>query len=101
MKDKNFSKEFDDVFDEELKEYQEFNFYGYSLDKIGIAQGIPFRMQKKLFIEKNDLISYLHTITAKQKVIFGGVYQREVYEPILQEEVNKFSLNFALLFDGG
>ena len=100
MKNKNFSKNFDDVFDEEQLCYNEFNYYGYSSSKIGIAQGIPFRMQTKLFSEENELMSYLNTITERQNVIFGGVEKKEVYDQILQEEDEKYFLRFALLIDG-
>ena len=73
MKNKNFSKNFDDVFDEEQVCYNEFNYFGYSSDKLGLAEGIPFRMQIKSFFDEKDLVSFLHTITKRQDVIFGGV----------------------------
>ena len=100
MKNKNFSKNFDDVFDEEQLVYNEFNYYGYSSSKIGIAQSIPFRMQIKSFSEENELMSYLNIITERQNVVFGGVEKKEVYDQILQEEVEKYFLRFALLVDG-
>ena len=100
MKNKNFSKNFDDVFDEEQVCYNEFNYYGYSTSKFGIAQSIPFRMQTKLFSEENELMSYLNIITERQNVVFGGVEKKEVYDQILEEEVEKYFLRFALLIDG-
>ena len=99
MKNKNFSKNFDDVFDEEQIFYNEFNYYGYSSSKFGIAQSIPFRMQIKSFSEEKELMSYLNTITERQNVIFGGVEKKEVYDQILQEKVEKCFLRFALLID--
>ena len=100
MKNKNFSKEFDDVFDKEQIVYNEFNYFGYSSAKIGLAEGIPFRMQIKSFFEEKDLVSFLHTITKKQNVIFGGVEKRNAYDSINDEEVLKYFLKFALIVDG-
>ena len=100
MKNKNFSKEFDDVFDEEQVCYNEFNYFGYSSGKIGFAEGIPFRMQIKSFFEEKDLVSFLHTITKRQNVIFGGVEERHAYDPINDEKVLKYFLKFALIVDG-
>ena len=100
MKNKNFSKEFDDVFDEEQIRYNEFNYFGYSSAKIGFAEGIPFRMQIKSFFDKKDLVSFLHTITKRQNVIFGGVKEKNAYDSINEEEVLKYFLKFALIVDG-
>ncbi len=100
MKNKNFSRKFDDVFDEEQIIYNEFNYFGYSSAKIGLAESIPFRMQIKSFFEEKDLVSYLHTITKRQNVIFGGVEKRSAYDSLNDEEVLKYFLKFALLVDG-
>ena len=100
MKNKNFSRKFDDVFDEEQIIYNEFNYFGYSSAKIGLAESIPFRMQIKSFFEEKDLVSYLHTITKRQNVIFGGVEKRSAYDSLNDEEVMKYFLKFALLVDG-
>ena len=100
MKNKNFSKNFDDVFDEEQLFYNEFNYYGYSSSKFGIAQSIPFRMQIKSFLEEKELMSYLNTITERQNVIFGGVEKKSVFDYTFQEEVKKYFLKFAFVIDG-
>ena len=97
MKNRNFSKEFDDVFDEEQVCYNEFNYFGYSSDRLGLAEGIPFRMQIKSFFDEKDLVSFLHTITKRQDVIFGGVEEKYAYDSINQEEVLKYFLKFALI----
>ena len=99
MKNKNFSKEFDDVFDEEQVCYNEFNYFGYSSAKIGLAESIPFRMQTKSFFSEKDLVSYLHTITKRQNVIFGGVEERSAYDALNDENVIKYFLRFALIVD--
>jgi len=100
MKNKNFSKNFDDVFDEEQVCYNEFNYFGYSSAKIGLAEGIPFRMQIKSFFDEKDLVSFLHTITKRQNVIFGGVEEKNAYDSINEEKVLKYFLKFALIVDG-
>ena len=100
MKNKNFSREFDDVFDEEQVCYNEFNYFGYSSAKIGLAESIPFRMQIKSFFEEKDLVSFLHTITKRQNVIFGGVQEQYAYDSINDEKVLKYFLKFALIVDG-
>ena len=100
MKNKNFSKEFDDVFDEEQVCYNEFNYFGYSSAKIGLAESIPFRMQIKSFFDEKDLVSFLYTITKRHNVIFGGVEERHAYDPINDEEVLRYFLKFALIVDG-
>ena len=97
MKNKNFSKNFDDVFDEEQVCYNEFNYFGYSSDKLGLAEGIPFRMQIKSFFDEKDLVSFLHTITKRQDVIFGGVEEKNVYDYLNEEEIIKYFLKFALI----
>lgn len=97
MKNKNFSKNFDDVFDEKQICYNEFNYFGYSSGKFGLAEGIPFRMQIKSFFDEKDLVSFLHTITKRQDVIFGGVEEQNAYDPINEEEVLKYFLKFALI----
>ena len=97
MKNKNFSKNFDDVFDEEQICYNEFNYFGYSSAKMGIAEGIPFRMQVKSFFDEKDLVSFLHTITKRQDVIFGGVEEKNVYDYLNEEEIIKYFLKFALV----
>ena len=97
MKNKNFSKNFDDVFDEEQVCYNEFNYFGYSSAKLGLAEGIPFRMQIKSFFDEKDLVSFLHTITKRQDVIFGGVEEKNVYDYLNEEEIIKYFLKFALI----
>ena len=97
MKNKNFSKNFDDVFDEEQVCYNEFNYFGYSSAKLGLAEGIPFRMQIKSFFDEKDLVSFLHTITKRQDVIFGGVEEKYVYDSLNEEEIIKYFLKFALI----
>lgn len=97
MKNKNFSKNFDDVFDEEQVCYNEFNYFGYSSAKLGLAEGIPFRMQIKSFFDEKDLVSFLHTITKRQDVIFGGVEEKYVYDYLNEEEIIKYFLKFALI----
>ena len=97
MKNRNFSKNFDDVFDEEQLCYNEFNYFGYSSGKLGLAEGIPFRMQIKSFFDEKDLVSFLHTITKRQDVIFGGVEEQYAYDPINEEKVLKYFLKFALI----
>lgn len=100
MKNKNFSREFDDVFDEEQVCYNEFNYFGYSSAKIGLAESIPFRMQIKSFFDEKDLVSFLYTITKRQNVIFGGVQEQYAYDSINDEKVLKYFLKFALIVDG-
>ena len=97
MKNRNFSKNFDDVFDEEQVCYNEFNYFGYSSAKLGLAEGIPFRMQIKSFFDEKDLVSFLHTITKRQDVIFGGVEEKNVYDYLNEEEIIKYFLKFALI----
>ena len=97
MKNKNFSKNFDDVFDEEQVCYNEFNYFGYSSAKLGLAEGIPFRMQIKSFFDEKYHLSNLYTITKRQNVIFGGVEEKYAYDSINEEEVLKYFLKFALI----